>query len=164
MTKHDEQFQTRAEVIERIPQTTENIIAEGVAGDPDHKQIVGTFVEYQFGRNPCIGASKDGRERPLAWRRRAALHKTKIAQIDINDLACRSCLLVEILEQFREYPTAVVHAPLCGIGINRELPLSRAATLVAVNDLNACHVCLPALLTANDSFYSRRSNPEVGRD
>jgi hypothetical protein len=58
-----------------------------VAGDADHEQVVGPFVEDQRDRNARVRAAQDRGERPLAGRRVFAGLETKIIRIHLDDAA-----------------------------------------------------------------------------
>ena len=104
-------------MVEGVVQAAAHVVAERVAGDAHDEQIVGAFVEDQFDRNARVGAAEDRGKGSLLQRIRAGRQQAQIARIDRDDSTRRPGAFIEIGEEFRKGPVAVVQPQLRRIGV-----------------------------------------------
>src|ERR1700722_19644092 len=77
--------QAASQVIDRVSQAAKYIVADSIAGNPDHEQVVRSFVEDQFDRHAGVGAAKHRREGALFGQDLFARLHNEVTCIDLDD-------------------------------------------------------------------------------
>src|SRR5262245_29628017 len=65
MSKDDNEFEAAPQALDGEFQATQHVAAKTVTGHSDDKEIVRSFIEDQFQRDPRVRAAKNGRKRTL---------------------------------------------------------------------------------------------------
>ena len=126
-------------MIDGVVQAAAHIVAQRVAGDAHDEQVIGTFVEDQFDRNPCIGAPEDRGKRSLLQRSGAGRQQAQIVRIDRDDSTRSPRSFLETGEQFSKGPVAIIQPQSSRVGVVGPLAQRSFGAVVAVGDFDGLH-------------------------
>jgi hypothetical protein len=138
VSKDDDEPQAGAQMVYRISQAAEYVVAQAVAGNPDHEQIIRSFVEDQFDRHSRVGAAEHRRKWTVFRRALFARQQTEIAGIDVNDASCAIVVGCQTFKQTGERAIAIVQTGESGVGILWTRP-NRSMAAIPICNLHRCH-------------------------
>jgi hypothetical protein len=108
MAEHDNHFHATAQLLDSILQAAKHLASETVASNPNDEQVIGTLVEDEFDRNPCVGASENRSEWSVFRTFRAALRQSDILRVDLDDPPCDAIMVRQTVQQTGECLIALI--------------------------------------------------------
>jgi hypothetical protein len=126
-------------MLDRVPQAAEYVSAQAIARNPNHEQVIWSFVEDQFDRDPRGGAAQHCGERPLPGYALFTRLQTQIVQINLDGaMRCRA-FGCQAFHQVGKCSVPFLEARPRRVGIGWTSPPCLGQTTVAICDLYRFH-------------------------
>ena len=162
MTEHNDEPQAGPQMVYRISQAAEYVVTEAIAGNPDHEQVIRSFVEDQFDRHPRVGAAEHSRKWAVFRRSLLASQQTEIAGIDVNDASYAAAVGCQTFKQTGKCAIAIIETGHSGVGMRWTRPDRRMRIPIPVGDLHRCHDQAGACCTFGTRLLSPRRHDARG--
>ncbi|HTI79376.1 MAG TPA: hypothetical protein VL614_02875, partial [Acetobacteraceae bacterium] len=145
VAEDDDQSQAALQMLDGVAQASQYIVAKAIAGDTDHEEVVGAFIENEFDRHSRVRAAQHGRKRTMP-RLSFSGYQAEILRIDLDNAVGDAVILGPTFEECCERAVAFVQPMLCRVGIGRTRAKHTARPTVSIGDFDGFHDPVPTSL------------------